>query len=320
MEETITYPSLPSIKVGGMRNKERRIPLYGSIRFAVTGKTKPIFTKTNSIISEELQENEVYINKERMEGKPKKRVENIFYEFAKKLGKENIKFRLESENVGYPTGGGLASSAAGLGGSTLSLYKSLKEDFPHFCLDEKDLTRIARLGSTTAIGSITGSYSKIFVTDDDCWGERISEPNALPDLSIVIALVKGGTESDEIHRAMEVSTYRDSRLKFVEKAIPAVEKAILEGDTSEFIDYTHKDTRNFHGAIMDQGIFTFKEDTIKIFNKIEKLRKEKTEVGCSIAGGPIPIILTTNDNKQYVLSQLEEELKNTSPIECRIIG
>jgi mevalonate pyrophosphate decarboxylase len=254
-KEIITYPSIPWVKIGGMKNEEERIPLYGSVRSTITGDENPIFTHTESFVSGDLLDNEVYINKKKIEGKPKQRVEKIFYELKEMAGiKDEIKFKLESENIGYPTGGGLASSAAGLAGSTLSLYKSLQNIYPDFYLNKEDLTRVARLGSTTAIGSIIGSYAKIVVTNDDCWGERIAEPDALPDLCIGVVLIKDGTESDKIHRAMEKSRFKEKRIKCAEEFIRKIEEAILNGDTAEFIKHTHEDTKNFHSAILDQGI------------------------------------------------------------------
>jgi diphosphomevalonate decarboxylase len=319
MTTVITYPSLASIKIGGMKEKEKRIPLYGSIRFSVNGKEEPIYTKTKSIVSEDFPENIVYINKERVEGKPKQRVEQTFNELLKRANARNLHFSLESENIGYPTGGGLASSAAGLGAATLSLYDSLKK-ITDFYLDKKDLSRIARLGSSTAIGSIVGSYSELKVSEDDAWGEKIAEKDALPDLSITIALIEGGEESDLIHRAMENSRYKQARLDFVKETLPKVRRAVTEGDIESFINFTHEDTKNYHGAILDQGIMTFEAQTIPIFRTVEDMRKENKSVGISIAGGPIPIILSTRDEKKYVLSRLQDSLIGTKPIEVEVVG
>ena len=320
MKKVITYPSLPSIKIGGMGNKEKRIPLYGSVRFCVTGRNEPIYTCTTSELSQELQENEVYINQEKMEGKPKQRVETLFNELTKLSDLKGKKFRLESENIGYPTGGGLASSAAGLAASALSLYESIREYNQDFYMDKKDISRIARLGSSSAIGSVIGSFSELIVTEDDAWGEKIADEDALEDLSISIALIEGGEESDQIHRAMEKSRYRNERMNFVRKAIPQAKRAILENDVIKFIECTHEDTKNYHGAILDQGLLTFEAQTIPIFRKVEELRKENINVGLSIAGGPIPIILTTKDEKDYVLSGLSESLRGIKLIDVKIAG
>jgi mevalonate pyrophosphate decarboxylase len=303
-----------------MSDREKRIPLYGSIRFCVTGKKNRFYTETESSVSFDYAENKAIINNRKISGKPKQRIENIFCALLEKSGLKDVHFELESKNIGYPIGSGLASSAAGLAAATRSLYESIREIKEGFALNEKELTRIARLGSSSAVGSVVGSYSKLTVTSDDAWAERIADPDALFDLSVFIAQIKGGVESDKIHRAMESSRYKDERIKFVNKIMPLIEEAIINRDTAKFIKYTHEDTKNFHAAILDQGILTFEAKTIPIFRRIEDLRREKYNVGCSIAGGPTPIILTTSDEKEYVLSYLEEDLKETHVIECEIVG
>jgi mevalonate pyrophosphate decarboxylase len=57
-----------------------------------------------------------------------------------------------------------------------------------------------------------------------------------------------------------------------------------------------------------------------LFKKIENLRKENVDVGCSIAGGPTVITLTTADERDYVVEQLREELPDVDFIGCKVIG
>jgi len=313
----ITYPSLPAVKVGGMRNREKRIPLHGSVRFAVTGKTEPIYTRTEAVLLPDTA-NVLYINGKDQPGKPLARVEQIYRELCRFAEVEGYGFRIDSENVGYPTGGGLASSAAGSAAACLALYQELRRIMPEFELSEKDVTRVARLASSTAVGSVVGSYAELKVTDDDAWGERIAEPDALKDLEIAVALVKGGEESDKIHAAMERSRYKEGRLSFVREALDGVREAVLKGETARFIGYAHEDTLNFHAAALEKGIMTFEAQTLPIFRRIQEMVEAKRAVGCSIAGGPTPIVLTTSDEKEYVFGQLKEVMGDTPLIECRI--
>ncbi len=319
-QESIAYPSLPSIKIGGMKNKRERVPLYGSIRFCVTGKDHDIYTKTRAELLYDGEEDIVIINGKKMEGKPQKRVEIIFSKLKEYLGiNDELGFLIESENIGYPTGGGLASSAAGAAAAAESLYSAVKKEYPDVPdLPIQDLSRIARYGSSSAIGSVVGAYSEVVVSGNDAWGEKIGEKDALPDIEIIFAQIKGGTESDKIHGAMLDSRYLDARIKFVEKAIPSVKTAIQEGDTESFIKLTHEDTKNYHGALLDQGIITFEADTLPVFRKIEELNREGLVVGCSIAGGPVPIVLSTRDEIEYVIDILTKILPEERWVRCKV--
>ena len=123
---------------------------------------------------------------------------------------------------------------------------------------------------------------------------------------------------------MENSRYREDRIKYVEATMQDIEDAVLEGNTEAFIEHVHEDTKNYHGAILDQGIITFEAETIKMFREIERMREEGVSVGCSIAGGPTPIILTTPDNRNFVLSNLDKALgelkKDVTYMECKVVG
>lgn len=321
MKVAKTYPSVPLIKIGGMRDKEERVPLYGSIRMSITGASEDdgIYTTTQSKIQESLLENFVTINGKKVNGKPKKRVEKIFSSLLQYSNTEKeLGFQLKSENVGYPTGGGLSSSAAGAAAAALSLYLSLQKICPETHLSIQKLSEIARRGSSSGIGSVIGGFSEVKTTETNAWGEKIGNRDLLPDLGIQVVLIKGGTQSDRIHRAMEKSRYLDSRIRFVNETIPKIKQALTEGNTEKVIWYTHEDTKNFHGALLDQGIITFESKTLSIFKEIEKMHKENKPVGCSIAGGPNVIVLTTEKYSQKITEELTNIVSEETIKTCKI--
>ncbi len=319
MKQVKTYPSAPLIKIGGMKNKEERIPFYGSIRMCITSEDGNIYTVTRSKIVSDAEENTIIINGKKIKGKPKKRVEKIFYTLLEYCGiKDKIGFHLESENIGYPTEGGLSSSAAGAGAATLSLYLSLQQKYPEVYLSLKELSEIARRGSSSAIGSVIGGFCEVKVSENNAWGEKIGDSELLPDLEIYVALVRGGTKSDDIHRAMENSRYLEKRIEFVNETIPKMKEAMLKGETEKVIRYTHSDTKNFHGALLDQGILTFELETVKIFKKIEEMHKNEKPVGCSIAGGPNVIVLSTKKYAEKVMEELLSILPEERIKKCKV--
>lgn len=319
MKKVKVYPSIPLIKLGGMENREERIPLYGSIRMCITGEDENIYTTTQSKILLDTKENTVIINGEEVTGKPKKRVEKIFYTLLNYCGiNDEIGFYLESENIGYPAEGGLSSSAAGAGAATLSLYLALQEKYPEISISKKELSEIARRGSSSAIGSVIGGFSEVKVSENNAWGEKIGDSELLPDLEIYVALIKGGTKSDDIHRAMEISRYIKKRIEFVSEAIPKMKEALLKGETKEVIRYTHEDTKNFHGALLDQGILTFEPETVKIFKKIEEMYKNDKPIGCSIAGGPNVIVLSTEKYAEKAMEELLSIIPEERIKKCKV--
>ena len=321
MKKVKTYPSVPLIKLGGMSNEGERIPLYGSIRMCITGEDESIYTTTQSKILKDAKENTVIINGKQVTGKPKKRVENIFSKLLDycKID-DRINFYLESENIGYPTEGGLSSSAAGSAAAVLSLYLALREQYPEINLSKKELSEIARQGSSSAIGSVIGGFSEVKVSKNNAWGEKIGDSELLPDLEIYVAFVKGGTKSDDIHKAMENSRYIEKRIEFVNKTIPKMKEALLKGDTKEVIYYTHEDTKNFHGALLDQGILTFEPDTLRIFKKIEEMHKNDKPIGCSIAGGPNVIVLSTEKYAEKAIEELFSILPEERIKKCKVMN
>ena len=174
---------------------------------------------------------------------------------VKKEDWDQYKVHIVSINT-FPTGAGLASSAAGLACfvSTLAKLYCAKEEYPGH------LTAIARQGSGSASRSMFGGFVE--------WqkGERAdahdsiaiqrADENYWPEMRAVICVVsdkeKDTSSTSGMETSRKTSTLLEHRAKnVVAGRIAAMEKSYLEKDFDSFGKLTMQDSNQFHAVCMD---------------------------------------------------------------------
>ncbi len=174
---------------------------------------------------------------------------------VKKEDWNNYKVHISSLNT-FPTGAGLASSAAGLACLTTTLAKlySCQETF------KGQLTAIARQGSGSASRSLAGGlvrWQKGRLSNArDSIAMQIADEKYWPEMRAIILVVSDKEKDTSSTSGMETSKNTSPFLKFraeniVEARVAELETAYLKRDFETFGKLTMQDSNSFHATCQD---------------------------------------------------------------------
>ena len=167
----------------------------------------------------------------------------------------DYKVHIASINT-FPTGAGLASSAAGLACfvSALAALYCVKEEYPG------QLTAIARQGSGSASRSMFGGFVRWQKGEradaTDSIAVQIADENYWPEMRAVILVVSDKEKDTSSTSGMETSRLTSPLLKFradsvVQPRLEELEAAYLRRDFETFGKLTMQDSNQFHATCLD---------------------------------------------------------------------
>jgi len=295
--EAIAPSNIAIIKYWGKRNEELNLPLNSSLSVTLSG----LEVKTKITFSKEFTKDEVYINGERAKDEEVKeysgRVLNIF---RKLYGKE-IYAKVESWS-NFPKSTGLASSAAGIAALVYATNEALE-----LGLSQKELSKIARIGSGSACRSTAGGFVlwEKGERDDgeDSYCYSLFPENHWKELVDIIAIVSEKSKKISSREGMiitaKTSNLMKCRLKFIEETLPKVIKSIEERNEKEFYYWLMRHSNSMHAVILDSwpSFFYLNDTSLKIMEWIQEFGK----AGYTFDAGPNPHIFTTEKYKDEVI-------------------
>lgn len=165
------------------------------------------------------------------------------------------KVHISSINT-FPTGAGLASSAAGLACFVKCLAElyCIKEEYPGH------ITAIARQGSGSASRSLFGGFVRWQKGEradgTDSIAVQIADENYWPEMSAVIMVVSDKEKDTSSTSGMETSRLTSPLLQYrastvVQPRLEAIEAAYLRKDFETFGKITMQDSNQFHATCLD---------------------------------------------------------------------
>jgi diphosphomevalonate decarboxylase len=265
--ETFTAPTnIAVIKYWGKGDLKLNTPMNSSS--SITLDQADLHTVTSIAASKDLADDRMWLNDKEIEMNGRlrtclteirkiagDRVDEAGNVIVKKEDWDQYRVHIVSINT-FPTGAGLASSAAGLACfvSTLAKLYAAKEEY------EGHFTAIARQGSGSASRSMFGGFVE--------WqkGERAdahdsiaiqrADENYWPEMRAVICVVSDKEKDTSSTSGMETSRKTSALLQHransvVAGRITAMEKAFLAKDFDAFGKLTMQDSNQFHAVCMD---------------------------------------------------------------------
>ena len=213
----------------------------------------------------------------------------------------------------FPTGAGLASSAAGLACfvSTLAKLFNAKEEYPG------QLTAIARQGSGSASRSMYGGlvrWNKGKKSDgSDSIAEQIADENHWPEMRAVICVVSDKEKDTSSTSGMETSRLTSPLLKHradsvVEPRLMELETAYLNKDFETFGQLTMKDSNQFHAICQDTypPIFYMNDisKTIIRLCSIINAHYERVVAAYTFDAGPNAVVYCLDEHAPVIMASL----------------
>jgi diphosphomevalonate decarboxylase len=139
----IANPNIAFIKYWGNRDEDLRLPVNGSISMNLDG----LFARTTVRFDRQLEQDQFTFNNVPTTGPALERVTR-FLNIVREMAGESVCAQVSSEN-NFPTGAGIASSAAAFAALALAGSRAIGLE-----LSEPELSRLARRGSGSASRSI----------------------------------------------------------------------------------------------------------------------------------------------------------------------
>ena len=297
----IAHPNIALIKYWGNRDDLLRLPSNGSISMNLDG----LYARTQVAFDPLLSQDTLFLNGKDETGQALTRMAG-FLDLVRRLGNIHIYAQATSDN-NFPTGAGLASSAAAFAALSLAATHALGLN-----LDEKELSRLARRGSGSACRSIPGGFVEWLAGVDDLSSYAVSiAPPDYWDLVDCIAIVEPqpkGTGSTEGHRLAGTSLLQSARTGDAPRRMDICRQAILKRDFDALASIAELDSNLMHAVMMTSSppLFYWQPSSLQLIKEIPGWRREGLPACYTLDAGPNVHVLCLGSAAQKVKARLEE--------------
>jgi diphosphomevalonate decarboxylase len=277
----IACPNIAFIKYWGDRDARLHIPANGSISMNLDG----LSTRTQVTFDASFRHDQLILNSQPLTGVPLQRV-SAFLDRVRRLAGWHWNARVVSTNS-FPTAAGIASSASAFAALTLAATAAMGLQ-----LSERDLSRLARLGSGSACRSIPGGFSEWQAGHDDYDSYAFSiASHDHWDLVDCIAIVSRGQKSvgsAEGHILASTSPLQSARVADTPLRLQLCRQAINECDFDILANVTELDCQLMHAVMITSTppLLYWQPVTHLLTRTVQSWRKNGQPVCYTIDAGP----------------------------------
>lgn len=281
------------VKYHGLKDWKLRLPYHDSIS-----------VNTTCMLTEATLTNErgggVFIG-----GRRSMEAEARLQPVVRRLKKDSevTDFRIDSRNIPSGRAKGIGYSSSAGAALTILCHSLLVGGKP----DMTELSRTARLFAASAARSLVGGFSRLYAGKDDqtTFARRFADSKTM-DLRMVIVPLPSELRTEDVHRDVVSSPFFRSRVESAQKRCDQMEKAILGNDLRTLGVLGEIDTLELHGLTMtgQDGIIIMTEDSLRIINKVKRLREDGVEAYFSMQTGPSVYINTSERDEDRVLEAI----------------
>lgn len=294
-------PNIAFIKYWGNRDNALRLPSNGSISMNLDG----LFTRTTVSFQPSLPFDELIINGHEVVGKSLERVSFILG-LVREMAGIKMNAEIMSEN-NFPTGAGIASSAAAFAALALASSKAAGLD-----LNEAQLSRLARRGSGSASRSIPSGFVewKMGTGDDDCVAVSIAPPEhwALTDCIAIVNATHKKTGSTEGHALAWTSPLQAARVADATRRLDICRDAILKRDFDALATIIEHDSDMMHAVMMTSNppLMYWQAATVDIFHAVREWRGSGLPCAYTVDAGANVHVICLSEQAKEVEKRLRE--------------
>jgi len=242
------------IKYWGRRNHDLNLPYNSSISMTLD---ESLSTTTSVEFSSSFKKDMLIINgkKQDLSSQQNEKASYIkkVLEQARKIAGLNAHTLVVSKN-NFPSGTGLASSAAGAAALSLAIVKALNLD-----IDTKEISKMARQvsgsGSRSLYGGIVKWHRGTLHDGSDSFAEQLFDADywsGLIDLVTIVTESAKRVSSSKGHTLTpRTSRLYDLRPKIAEAEVKEAETAIRNRDFNLLAEIIMRDSNNLHAVCLD---------------------------------------------------------------------
>ncbi|MBD3208673.1 MAG: diphosphomevalonate decarboxylase [Candidatus Nealsonbacteria bacterium] len=315
----IAHANIALVKYWGKRNEELMLPYNSSISMTVSD-----FAAHTTVEFGEQYEEDIFIldgiQYEKGSRVYDKYIERFLEKVRKKVG-SNLRARIKSQN-NFPTGAGLASSAAGFAALATAINGSLS-----LGMNKKELSMLARLGSGSAARSVVGGFAewKKGEKEDgvDSYVEQLVPPGHWPECRMIACVVsqeeKEVSSRSGMARTVSTSPFYVSWLGQIEQDLNDVRRGIKGKDIVLVGKTAQRNCLKMHALMLSTSppLVYWGPATLRVIKKCLEWQKERDCFFTIDAGPQVKIICLERDSEEIAercaLIKGVEEVKVLEP-------
>ncbi len=297
----IAHPNIAFIKYWGNRDDALRLPLNGSISMNLSGMESRTAVQFDAALEQEIFE----LNGELQAGGSLQRVSH-FVDHVRQLAGSKLFARVSSSN-NFPTGAGIASSASAFAALALATSKAAGLD-----LNQKELSRLARLGSGSACRSIPDGFVEWLPGEDDASSYALSiAPKDHWDLVDAVAIISKGHKpvgSSAGHKLAQTSPLNARRVLDAPERLKNCREALLGRDFARFAEVVEHDSNYMHAVMRTSNppLVYWESATEVLLWQIWQWRKQGHAVCATVDAGPNVHVLALKSELEWLQKVLLE--------------
>jgi diphosphomevalonate decarboxylase len=301
MTTALANPNIAFIKYWGNRDLDLRIPSNDSISMNLDG----LYARTQVTFDPTFFEDRFYLNGRRIRGKSLQRVRTFLDRVRRMAGFEQFAQVTSSNN--FPTGAGIASSAAAF--AALSLAATTAAGLE---LDEQSLSRLARTGSGSACRSIPGGFVEWQAGSSNETSFAFSIAPAdhwdLTDCIAIVSLAHKPTGSTEGHALADSSPLQAARIDNAPMRLALCRRAILERDFAALAEVVELDSNMMHAVMMTSTppLFYWQPATLTVMQEVQAWRASGLNTCYTIDAGPNVHVFCLSTDASLVRARLSQ--------------
>ena len=295
----LAHPNIAFIKYWGNRNDQLRLPLTGSLSMALDG----LDTVTRVRFDPDLTADRFILNGTEQSGAALDRVAS-FLDHVRRLAGLNRFAQVESTS-NYPSGAGIASSAAAFAALALAASQAAGLE-----LSEVELSRLARLGSGSACRSVPGGYAEWLPGsgDADSYAVQIAPPEHwdLVDLIVVVDRDEKAVGSSAGHKLATTSPLQALRIAGVVERLEQCRTAILKRDFERLAQVVELDSEWMHAVMRTSTplLYYWTPATEVVIWNVRAWRSQGHAVCATVDAGPNVHVIALAEEATWAEAQL----------------
>jgi diphosphomevalonate decarboxylase len=287
------------VKYWGNIDEALRLPANGSISMNLGG----LSTRTTVEFKPDLESDRAVVDGLEMTGGGLARISRHLDHIRRMANMTHRASVISANN--FPTGAGIASSAAAF--AALSLAATTALDIK---LSERELSCLARLGSGSAARSIPGGFVEWYSapTHEASYAETFADADHWPliDFVAIVSHAHKATGSTEGHAVAGTSVLQEARVRTAPGRIAMCKGAILNRDFAQLAEVLELDSNIMHAVMMTStpSLFYWSPETLALMSSVRQWRAAGIGICYTIDAGPNVHCICAPGDEQIVFEQL----------------
>jgi len=276
------HSNIAFVKYWGNRDRRLRLPANSSISMNLSS----LHTTTTVEWKDQLANDSLTINGKAAGEDALRRVENHLGALRRRFEIDTFA-RVDSSN-NFPMGTGIASSASAFAALTVAAVAALGIEIP-----EREMSRLARLGSGSAARSIPAGYVEWRAGDshEASFAESFASARHwnLVDVIAIVTREHKRVGSSAGHETAASSIFQSARTATAPDRIRSVKSAIMRRDFDLFASVVELDSNLMHAVMMTSAppLFYWAPLSLVIMQAVRRWRREEgLEVCYTLDAGP----------------------------------